>query len=303
MLGPIQAIAHVGQYWAYSLTMMVGSLVAGGTSMGGGAVAFPVLTKLLQVSPENARLFSLSIQTLGMGASTLTIVALRLPVIWPLIRWVSVGGLLGQILGTFYLASIIPSNSIRMLFTTLACGFAISLIRTQEKDKYCHYKQPIWGLREKIIILVTGIIGGCFSALVGSGIDIVSFSVMVLLFRLCKKISTATSVIVMAFNAAIGFALHLFIVGDFIGPVVDYWLAAVPVVVIGAPLGAILCSYLTSNTIVRILLGLITVEFISSILLVPLNSKLIVTSFVTLLFTTRIYCGMNKITWYRTIQK
>jgi uncharacterized membrane protein YfcA len=44
--------------------------------------------------------------------------------------------------------------------------------------------------------------GGLMSGLVG--IDIVTFSVMVLLFRISEKIATPTSVILMALNAVIG---------------------------------------------------------------------------------------------------
>src|ERR1700739_4094224 len=37
--------------WHVALTMVFGSLVGGGTSEGGGAVAFPVFTKLLHTLP------------------------------------------------------------------------------------------------------------------------------------------------------------------------------------------------------------------------------------------------------------
>lgn len=48
-----------------SLTMVFGSLVAGATSEGGGAVAFPVMTLLLHIPPGVARDFSLMIQSAG----------------------------------------------------------------------------------------------------------------------------------------------------------------------------------------------------------------------------------------------
>ena len=55
LLGPISAINVLQAYWPVTLTMLFGSVVAGGTSMGGGAVAFPVLTKLLDVPPHEAK--------------------------------------------------------------------------------------------------------------------------------------------------------------------------------------------------------------------------------------------------------
>ena len=45
-----------------SITMMVGAMIAGMTSEGGGAVAFPVMTLALGIKPAVARDFSLMIQ-------------------------------------------------------------------------------------------------------------------------------------------------------------------------------------------------------------------------------------------------
>jgi len=48
-----------------SFTMIFGSMVAGATSEGGGAVAFPVMTLALKVPPSVARDFSLMCQSFG----------------------------------------------------------------------------------------------------------------------------------------------------------------------------------------------------------------------------------------------
>ena len=50
-----------------------------------------------------------------------------------------------------------------------------------------------------------GFIGGNFSALAGSGVDICSFSVLSLLFRISEKVATPTSVVLMAINTCVGF--------------------------------------------------------------------------------------------------
>ena len=71
----------VAGYWA-TITMVFGSLVAGATSVGGGAVAFPVMTLVLSVPPMVARDFSLLIQTVGMVAASFTIVYQRIAVDW-----------------------------------------------------------------------------------------------------------------------------------------------------------------------------------------------------------------------------
>ena len=61
-----------------SITMIFGAMVAGMTSEGGGAVAFPVMTLALHISPAVARDFSLGIQSCGMSAAAFTIFWMKL---------------------------------------------------------------------------------------------------------------------------------------------------------------------------------------------------------------------------------
>ena len=79
VLGGDRSLQAVVDHWQVSLTMVLGSLVGGGTSEGGGAVAFPVLTKVLAVPADQARLFSFAIQSVGMTAASITIIANRVP--------------------------------------------------------------------------------------------------------------------------------------------------------------------------------------------------------------------------------
>ena len=46
------AIHHLFADWQVAITMVFGSLVGGGTSEGGGAIAFPIFTKLLHIAPR-----------------------------------------------------------------------------------------------------------------------------------------------------------------------------------------------------------------------------------------------------------
>ena len=52
-------------HYIMSITMIFGSMVAGATSEGGGAVAFPVMTLALKIKPAIARDFSLMTQSCG----------------------------------------------------------------------------------------------------------------------------------------------------------------------------------------------------------------------------------------------
>jgi uncharacterized membrane protein YfcA len=129
------------------------------------------------------------------------------------------------------------------------------------------------------------------SGLVGCGENIATFMVMVLLFRVCEKVATPTTVLLMTIVTITGFALHLFIVGDFTPIVQGYWLAAVPIVCVGAPLGAVICAEMSRRSIVNFLIFLISLEFISTILVVPMSSAVAATAAATLFF-----CGL--LNWY-----
>lgn len=95
---------RVAGHWVSSLTMVFGSFVAGATPQGGGAVAFPVFTKLLEVPAEVARSFSLCIQSVGMGTASASILLNRHRVEWRAIGLMTLAGALG-FLACFWLAS------------------------------------------------------------------------------------------------------------------------------------------------------------------------------------------------------
>jgi len=79
-------------------------------------------------------------------------------------------------------------------------------------------------------------------------------------------------------ESAVGFALHYFVIGGFNETVRGYWLAAISVVVIGAPVGAMICAKLSRTIIVRTVLVLISIEVFSTLLIIPLRPALVWTS-------------------------
>jgi uncharacterized membrane protein YfcA len=293
LAGP-HPFAHILNHWEISLTMVFGSLIAGATSEGGGAVAFPVFTKLLHIPATEAKIFSLACQSVGMTAAALVIIYIRICVEWRVIRWASLGGVLGITLSSVMLAPILPPPVIKMSFTAMVASFAVTLFVLNRSKRFCQVRIPFFGIYERMLLLVVGFTGGMMSGLVGNGIDIITFSVMVLLFRLSEKIATPTSVILMAINATVGFALHVFIIGDIPPQVYAYWQASIPVVVIGAPIGAIICSRLNRMTIVWLLITLIFVEVISSLWLIPLTPAVIITCLTTFVVFSSLYYWMYR---------
>ncbi|BCG63432.1 MAG: hypothetical protein methR_P1142 [Methyloprofundus sp.] len=292
------SLSILQQNWPITLTMTLGSFIAGATSEGGGAIAFPIFTKVLHIQPQDAKVFSLAIQSIGMTAATLTIIVMRINVSWHFILWASLGGLFGVYIGSVMIAQLLSPGLLKMLFTAMIVSFAIALLILNWRQRAYNHHLPILYWREKMLIVFSGFVGGIMTGLVGNGIDIICFSVMVLLFRLPEKVSTPTSVVLMAFNAMAGFAIQLFVIGGFTAKVETYWLAAIPVVVIGAPLGAYICTHMSNKLIVVTLLALIFVELFSSLYLIPLTTDIVVISLAVFSTFSLLYCRMSAITKY-----
>jgi hypothetical protein len=53
----------------------------------------------------------------------------------------------------------------------------------REKKRKTYDSIPVFGPWEAVILVITGLIGGIFTAIAGSGVDISSFSFLSLLFR------------------------------------------------------------------------------------------------------------------------
>lgn len=281
------------KHWRISLTMAFGSFVAGATSEAGGAVAFPVFTKLLQIPPLQAKLFSLATQSIGMGSAFLTILLLRIRVEWRAVYWVVLGAVTMLPLG-FVLANQVPASAVRILFTVVQSSFALALWwhnRDPERDR--HERLPHLQGLEKITLLGFGMIGGLTSGLLGSGLEIIVFSVLVLWFRLCEKAATPTVIVMMVLTSWAGFAMIL-ASGQFVTPVSEYWLAAIPIVVMGAPLGVYVCSRMSRALIVKTLIFLILLELISSLLLIPLSGQLASASIALFLGFSSVYYLMYR---------
>ncbi|HIG65800.1 MAG TPA: sulfite exporter TauE/SafE family protein [Methyloprofundus sp.] len=288
----------IHSYWQVTVTMIFGSVIAGATSEGGGAIAFPVFTKVLHIPPADAKVFSLAIQSVGMVAASIAIIMMRAKVLWRVIVWVSLGGWVGMIIGSVFLSPLLAPAMIRMLFTIMAISLAFTLIRLSTGFRLNYLKMPEITIREIAILLTVGIVGGVISGLVGSGIDMLCFSVLVLLFRISESIATPTSVILMAINSVFGVLLHIYFFDGINTQVQAYWLAAVPVVVVGAPLGAYLCSRMHYLHIRYLLIALICIELVTSLWLLYFDRKLIIFSISTLILFLAIMISMSRARCY-----
>ncbi len=229
----------VATHWPIAVTMALGSYVAGATPMGGGTVGFPILVLAFHQAAELGRDFSFAIQSVGMTSAALFIVARRQPVEWPMLRWAVLGSAVGTPVGILFIAPLVPGLVVKVVFAVIWASFGVlHLFRVRTFAKRDGLA-PSAHRFDRVAGLLTGSLAGAtVAALTGVGIDMAIYCVLVLLCQADLKIAIPTSVILMAATSLIGVATKLTVGGGLQPGVFENWLAAAPVVAVGAPLGA-----------------------------------------------------------------
>lgn len=228
----------VKEHWPIALAMAVGSYAAGSTPMGGGTVGFPILVLLFDQPAQLGRDFSFAVQSIGMTSASIFILARRQPLAWAMLKGAAAGSLVGTPLGIFLVAPLIPALWIKLLFAVVWGSFGLLHLRRigeiASHEGMTDFDER-WDFR---VGLAVGVLAGAMVASVtGVGIDMVLYTVLVLLCRADLKIAIPTSVLIMAFTSLVGIGTKAVFTGVQPG-VFENWIAAAPVVALGAPLGA-----------------------------------------------------------------
>ena len=240
--------------WPLALTMVGGAFVAGSTPMGSGAIAYPVLVLVIKFASNDARTFSMMIQSVGMSCASYRIFMLKYETLCAksLLYMVSVG-MVGFNIG-FYLIRL-PSMYVQTLY------FTITLILGVFVQSYINFaaskKRSISGNDTMTIVpllsiepkhlwvfIPTTLIGGILVSMVGTGIDVFVYIFARLAMNTDEHVTTNHTVILMAFMSLFGF-YNALVIQPFSIPqqVWDYWLCSVPVVLYFAPFG----NYVTNK--------------------------------------------------------
>lgn len=265
--------------WFMSVTMIFASFIAGATSEGGGAVAFPIMTLFFKIKPAIARDFSLMIQSFGMIMAGFAIYLSGIRFFKKVILISSLGGILGIFISLNFLAELLTPSYIKIFFTSLWLSFAIFILFIWLKGDY--FNREHLDTPNIMALLLYGILGGMISGLVGTGIDILIFSYLTLRHRICLKIATPTSVILMGINSFAGFFIKERYLGGMEPVAWNYLLVAIPIVIFGAPFGAVFINERSKKFVLYFLVLSIVVQFISSLIIIPQTIELMMFSLMT----------------------
>nr|CDJ96474.1 Hypothetical protein CBG11935 [Haemonchus contortus] len=231
-------------HWELPAIMLLGSTVAGMTSEGGGAVAFPVMTLGLKLAPSTARDFSLIVQAIGMTCALFVIVFMGVQIEKRAVVFGMMGSVPGFVFGSLLVDPFFTGPQKKMLFVSIWSSFAVALyLLNAEKKRKTYYVIPEFKPWKAFVLSCTGFIGGIFTAFTGSGVDICIFSIITLLFRVSEKIATPTTIVLMGLNSIIGVYYRVVWEDGVSELALDYIKITIPVAVTLAPIGSFLGSH------------------------------------------------------------
>lgn len=258
----------IQSHWPIALAMAAGSYFAGSTPMGGGTIGFPVLVLLFDEPAALGRDFALAVQSVGMVSASIFILARRQPIDWHLLRPALAGSLVGTPIGAALVAPFVPDLAVKLIFAVIWASFGVMHFVRIRKIVASSGNAAPWPGKDRPIGLAIGLAGGIVSSLIGVGIDMLIYAVLVLLYRADLRIAIPTSVILMAFTSVVGIASNLVLAAllpatHAVAPEVFYnWLAAAPIVAVGAPIGAYVVSQLSRTPTLLIVSALCIGQFI-----------------------------------------
>ncbi|MEZ6064278.1 MAG: sulfite exporter TauE/SafE family protein [Planctomycetaceae bacterium] len=241
----------VKAHWPIALSMSFGSYIAGSTPMGGGTVGFPVLVLLFDLPGSLGRNFGLAVQSIGMVSASIYILSARRPLELGLLKPALIGAAIGTPLGAAVIAPFVPDLWVKLTFAVVWCSFGLLHLVKINELVASHRGSDRWRNWDTPIGLAIGLTGGVVSSITGVGIDMIVYAVLMLLYRADLKVSIPTSVVLMAFTSVIGIAANVLL--SKINPgiyqvdpeVFANWLAAAPVVALGAPFGALIVELIS----------------------------------------------------------
>ncbi len=264
-----------------SLVMVAGSFIAGASPESGGAFAFPVMTLLYNFSPSVIRNFSLAIQSIGMTSASFYIYKKKIPIDKSYLYLSTIGGAIGIIIWSQFFRNIGSPEFIKMLFFSFWLSFAFVLFYLNHiKKREVKDSLPNLNRLQKSFLILVGIIGGFLTSILGSGIDIFTFSYVTMRYNLSEKVATPTSVIIMAVNSIVGFLIHLLIQRDFGNEEFKLLKVCIPIVIFGAPLGVYFVNKIKRTQIANFLYIILLTQFVIAWAIIKPRGDLLIFSII-----------------------
>lgn len=251
----------VAEHWPISIAMAIGSYASGSTPMGGGTVGFPVLVMLFEMPTSLGRDFSFVIQAIGMTSASIFIIVRRQPLAISMLKGAMLGSLIGTPVGIYFVAPHISELWVKLAFSIVLVSFGLlHIFRISEISKNIGFTKFRVITDYKIGFILSILATASVTAMTGVGVDMIIYCTLVLLYKADLKIAIPTSVIIMAFTSIIGVVV-LWVEKGFQPGVYENWLAAAPIVILGAPLGVLAVNLIGRTITIYLVAFLCVIQF------------------------------------------
>ena len=252
----------VRSHWPIAIAMAFGSFIAGSTPLGGGSVGFPILVLMFGLPARLGRDFSFAAQSVGMVSASIFVLARGQSIAWPVLRGALVGATVGLPIGLRFVAPNLDDGWTKLVFAVICASFGLLHLRhlnelaaqsrmTVRSDRWDFAAgAAVGGLASCTVVATTGV-----------GIDLFVYLLLVLVCRTDLRVAVPTAVIAMAYTSVVGVAFTASTIGLAAGTV-DTFLAAVPVIVVGAPIGAFVVSRIGRKLPLRVVAVLCVLQFV-----------------------------------------
>jgi len=252
----------VASHWPMAVAMIFGSYFAGSTPVGGGSVAFPILTLLFDQTAALGRGFSFAIQPVGMTSAALYVLALRRTIAWRALGPAVIGATITTPLACIYLAPMVQDMTVKLIFTCLWAGFGAMVLL--QRGRFSGDATFVAGEQSRgdlVASVLIGIAGGMIASVIGVGADMLMFAYLVLAKRTDVRVAVPTGMMLMAATSIVGLVTSL-AMATIPSGVWGHWLAAAPIVVIGAPFGAYMVGLIPRSVTLSIVAILCLAQFV-----------------------------------------
>jgi uncharacterized membrane protein YfcA len=156
------------------------------------------------------------------------------------------------------MAGAFAFKTIQMLFVGLALAFIVAYLISRGRGTVDSVE--LSGSRF-VTFAVFSFIGGCASAMFGTGSDMLIYIALTCYYGMKEKISTDISIVLMAVITVFGIAYRGVFLDAVHPDVYLMWLAAAPVVLFFAPFGNILLGWVRKETMLYTVLAMNAVNY------------------------------------------
>jgi len=244
------AWGDVFQYWPLTVGMVFGSFLAGATPIGGGVVAYPISVLILDFTSAESRDAAVLVQSVSLTAASFLLIVTKTDLLDS--RFIIINVIFGNVGMLLGVSIDIPSDVINMMYTLLIFEFgilylyqnhiALPLVPTP-KERSCQRIVAAY-----VVMIIFAFCGGFMTGNVGSGSDIALYAYGMFVWNkvfpeqtLSDNSLTACTVVVMAALSIFMAALRA-LEGGFTSRTVEAWGAMAFIVVLMAPVGALLLT-------------------------------------------------------------